>query len=236
MLDRLSKLEENINRLMREKKQKEQKRGYVGTPLASPHAQHSPYLNFDSSQDLHPQHPDRPKNTFASILERKQKFFESLQNNQEDSRNIVYNLKYIPVEREQPHANIQKIRHIFQNNEEDNFMDNLDYFLTANPRRNQDALPYPATLRPSRDDFQEEEKKAESRGRNSSSLYMHRYANKLERDPRVHYMPSHLEQQTVIEPPRRRYFHRDSLHSNRTGNEHPRPNETLKNSQVSRHS
>jgi hypothetical protein len=45
VLDRLSKLEENINRLMREKKNKEEKRGYVGAPLASPHMA-SPYVYY----------------------------------------------------------------------------------------------------------------------------------------------------------------------------------------------
>jgi hypothetical protein len=71
----------------------------------------------------------------GSILDRKKKFFESLQN-QEDERDIVYNLKYIPVDRrEQPNANIQKIKRIFQHHsEEDNFIDNVDYFINANPR------------------------------------------------------------------------------------------------------
>ena len=113
-------------------------------------------------------------------------------------------------------------------------MDNLDYFLTANPRRHQEPL-YPTTTRQAANNhFQEEEKKVESRGRNSSSLYMHRYGNRLERDSRVHYVPNHLEMQTVIEP--RRYFHRDSLNSNHSGIDHANGGEGLKNSQTSRNS
>jgi hypothetical protein len=49
VLDRLSKLEENINRLMREKRIKEQERGYVGTPIATPHYHPHPHVNYETS-------------------------------------------------------------------------------------------------------------------------------------------------------------------------------------------
>jgi hypothetical protein len=54
---------------------------------------------------------------------------------------------------------------------------------------------------------------------------MHRYANRREGDSHVHYLPNHIEMQTMIEPARRRYFHRNSFRE-----------EELKRSNVSRNS
>lgn len=101
------------------------------------------------------------------------------------------NLKYIPVERQNPQpsiTNIQKIRHMIQGSqEEDNFMDNLDYFVTNNPRK-QEGRHYPATRN---DEFLGQEKKVESRGRNSASFHLNRNTNGIGKD-RVHYAPNHL--------------------------------------------
>lgn len=97
-------------------------------------------------------------------------------------------------------------------------MDNVDYFITANPRRAEGW---------------EEKENGESRGRGSSSLYMQRYERRG--DSRVHYVPSHLEMQTVIEP-RKRYFHRHSFDSNHSGRDHIKIEEEMKRSNVSRNS
>ncbi len=105
---------------MRDKRLKDQQRGYVGNPIATP----QPY----NSQ---PQ-PKRPP-AAGSILERKRLFFESLQRQQDGRNDVIYNLKYIPQQTINP--SIQKIRHMFHNiAEEDNFIDGIDYF-NANPRQ-----------------------------------------------------------------------------------------------------
>lgn len=213
VLDRLSKLEENINRLMKEKRIKDQQRGYVGAPLASPPFAHPhpPHVHYETSYDSQFPPEDHPAHGFASILERKRRFFEGLKQSQKEGRNIVYNLKYIP----QPEGNspaIQKIRRIFQNqSEEDNFIDGVDYFLAGNPRAQE-----------------------EPRDRNLTSIYLPRRGLQAE-DPRVHFAGSHLEMQTVIEPPRKRYFHRNSFNSSNSGDPHIKVEE-LQKSQVSRNS
>ena len=104
---------------MRDKRLKEQQRGYVGNPISN----QQPYFS-----------QPQPKRSPGGILERKRLFFESLQQPQEEDRDVIYNLKYIP----QPAINpsIQKIRHMMQNTcEEDNFIDGVDYFNAANPRQ-----------------------------------------------------------------------------------------------------
>lgn len=62
----------------------------------------------------------------------KESSFEQPQRNQKD---IIYNLKYIPVgTHKEPYVNIQKIKQIIQNNhqherqEEENFIDDVDFF------------------------------------------------------------------------------------------------------------
>lgn len=105
--------------MMRDKRLKEQQRGYVGNPIPN-------------QQPLYSQ--PQPRRSSAGILERKRLFFESLQQRQEAGRDVIYNLKYIP----QPAINpsIQKIRHMIHKNcEEDNFIDGVDYFNAANPRQ-----------------------------------------------------------------------------------------------------
>jgi hypothetical protein len=104
---------------MRDKRHKEQQRGHVGNPISN-------------QQPFYSQ--PQPKRSPGGILERKRLFFESLQQRHEEGRDVIYNLKYIP----QPAINpsIQKIRHMIQNTcEEDNFIDGVDYFNTANPRQ-----------------------------------------------------------------------------------------------------
>jgi hypothetical protein len=121
VLDRLSKLEENINKLMREKKKKDEKRGYVGMPISNPYTSRTPNQHFHSSFDS--EYPDVDKK-FTNIIERRKAFFESLQKNPaDDQRNVIYNLKYIPVIKDvhktsDPRVNIDKIRKAIQVNHE----------------------------------------------------------------------------------------------------------------------
>lgn len=104
---------------MRDKRLKEQQRGYVGNPISN----QKPYYS-----------QPQPKGSPGGILERKRLFFESLQQRHEEGRDVIYNLKYIPQPSISP--SIQKIRHIIQNTcEEDNFIDGVDYFNAAHPRQ-----------------------------------------------------------------------------------------------------
>jgi hypothetical protein len=82
---------------MREKRVKDQQRGYVGTPV-SPHFPSHPHpqVHYETAYDRQSPLEERPANGYGSILERKRKFFEGLQQGQEEGKNIVYNLKYIP--------------------------------------------------------------------------------------------------------------------------------------------
>jgi hypothetical protein len=102
---------------------------------------------------------------------------------------------------------------MFKNqSEEDNFIDGVDYFLTGNPRVTEE----------------------QSRGRNSSSLYIGRHRPQGQ-DPRVHFVANHLEMQTMIEPPRKRFLHRNSFNSSNSTDPHIKIKE-LQKSQVSRNS
>ena len=151
---------------MREKRAKDQQRGYVGTPVSPQfHSNPHPHVHYETNYDRQFLPKERAANGYGSIVERKRKFFEGLQQSQEEGRDIIYNLKYIPQQGNSP--SIQKIRRMFQQrSEEDNFIDGVDYFLAANPRAQE----------------------GDSRDRTTSSRYQRRTGGP--HDPRAHF--SHL--------------------------------------------
>jgi len=89
-------------------------------PINNPYQSRTPHPHFHSSYDNQYLSVDKK---FNSIIERRKAFFESLQKNPaDDQRNVIYNLKYIPVIKEvqkssDPRVNIQKIRKAIQVNQ-----------------------------------------------------------------------------------------------------------------------
>ena len=104
---------------MREKRTKDERRGYVGMPITNPYQSRPPHLHFHSSFENEYLDVDKK---FSNIIQRRKAFFESLQKNHtEDHKNVIYNLKYIPVindgqKASDPRVNIDKIRKAIQVN------------------------------------------------------------------------------------------------------------------------
>mgnify|MGYP000985234512 CR=1 FL=1 len=64
-------------------------------PINNPYQSRTPHPHFHSSFEDYYLDVDKK---FSNIIERRKAFFESLQKNPvDDHKNVIYNLKYIPV-------------------------------------------------------------------------------------------------------------------------------------------